>query len=73
MDEHFITIGFAFIAGIATVVAFIYKRGISKGMDSACELQIKKDIKGIRSDFTEEVIVAKDEHKMIRIELTNVK
>ncbi len=70
--EEYIPVILAFTTGIATVVAIIYKKGIHEGMDSACEVQIKKDIKFIKGDLKNAKEDAATEHKDIRKDIVNL-
>ena len=70
---EYITVGLGVTTGIATVIAVVYKRGIHEGMDTACEVQIKKDIKLIKTDLSDAKEEAINEHKEIRDDITNMR
>ncbi len=70
---EYITVGLGITTGIATVIAVVYKRGIHEGMDTACEVQIKKDIKFIKTDLSDAKEEAILEHKEIRDDITNMR
>ena len=72
MELEYLTIGLAFATGVASVVALIYKKGIHEGMDSACEIQIKKDIKGLKTDLSSAKSDAATEHKEIRTDVSKI-
>ena len=44
---EYVTIGLAVISGIAGAIAYIYRRGRTDGIDTACEQRIKEDIQSI--------------------------
>ena len=47
---EYITAGLACTTGIAGALAYIYKKGKGDGIDSACEIRIKDEIKTIKKN-----------------------
>ena len=45
---EYVTAGLGITTGIGVVLAFVYRRGRSDGIDSACEKRIKDQIKSIK-------------------------
>lgn len=45
---EYVAAGLGVIAGVASVAAFVYRRGIGAGIDSACEKRIKADIADLK-------------------------
>ena len=44
---EYVAVGLGVIAGIASVTAFVYRRGVNSGFDSACETRIKDEVKAV--------------------------
>ena len=45
-----ISVSLAVVAGIAATIAYIYRRGISQGIDTACGKRIEDKIDKLQSD-----------------------
>jgi len=50
---EFLVAGLGVTTGIAGLLAYIYRRGKSDGIDSACEIRIKDEIKKIKKSADE--------------------
>jgi len=68
---EFVTAGLGVTTGIAALLAYIYHRGKSDGIDSACEVRIKDEIKKIKKSADEhakdDIIVHKELFKKVDI------
>lgn len=68
---EYLTAGLAFTTGIAAVLAMVYRRGKGDGIDSACEIRIKDEIKSIKKEadahVKDDIIVHKSLFKKIDI------
>lgn len=62
---EFLVAGLGVTTGIAGLLAYIYRRGKSDGIDSACEIRIKDEIKKLKKNADEH---AKDD-VIVHIEL----
>jgi hypothetical protein len=62
---EYVATGLGIIAGIVSGILFIYRRGHNAGMDSACELRIKEDIRVVK----EEIISIKESWELAHNEL----
>ena len=45
---EYVAAGLGVIAGVASVAAFIYRRGVSSGLDNACEKRIRDDFADLK-------------------------
>jgi hypothetical protein len=45
--------GLAILSAILALLAWVFHKGESKGMDSACERNIKNDIAGLKTELGE--------------------
>lgn len=50
MVLEYIAIGLAILTGIAATIAYIYRRGISQGIDTACGKRIEEKIDALQKD-----------------------
>ncbi len=50
MFLEIISIGLAIVAGIAATIAYIYRRGISQGIDTACGKRIEQKIDAMQTE-----------------------
>ncbi len=50
MVLEYIVVGLAVITGIAATIAYIYRRGISQGIDTACGKRIEDKIDKLQTD-----------------------
>jgi len=50
MVLEYISIGLAIVAGIAATIAYIYRRGISQGIDTACGKRIENKIDAMQKE-----------------------
>jgi len=50
MVLEYIAVGLAVITGIAATIAYIYRRGISQGIDTACGKRIEKKLNDLKTD-----------------------
>jgi len=50
MVLEYISIGLAIVAGIAATIAYIYRRGISQGIDTACGKRIEEKLDALQTD-----------------------
>lgn len=66
MVLEYVATGLGVIAGVASGVAYVYRRGKSDGIDHACERRIKEDIQGVKA----EVISMKEEGEIVHKELS---
>lgn len=53
MIFEIISISLAIVAGIAATIAYIYRRGISQGIDTACGKRIEKKLYTMQKDSDE--------------------
>jgi len=50
MVLEYIAIGLGVLTGIAAAIAYIYRRGISQGIDTACGKRIEEKIDALQKD-----------------------
>jgi hypothetical protein len=62
---EYVATAMGIIAGAAGGIAYVYRRGHSDGIDNACELRIKEDIRVVK----EEIISIKESWELAHNEL----
>jgi hypothetical protein len=70
---EYVTIGLGIVASAAGVIAWIYRRGKSDGIDTACEQRIKKDIQDMRVEGEAEHRVIKADIKTLNSKVDEIK
>lgn len=50
MVLEYIAIGLGVLTGVAAAIAYIYRRGISQGIDTACGKRIEKKLNDLKTD-----------------------
>ena len=53
MVLEYISIGLAIVAGIAATIAYIYRRGITQGIDTACGSRIEEKLDEMKEEGDE--------------------
>jgi len=72
MVLEYISIGLAVIAGIAATIAYIYRRGISQGIDTACGKRIEDKLDELKKDGDKVHKELQDEIKTMHGKINNL-
>lgn len=69
---EYVAAGLGVIAGAAGGISWVHRRGVKRGMDSACELRIKEDIRGVKAEVVDMKVQGDKEHKEIKGEIQTI-